>query len=72
VDKQRAKQLAVFLPRYRSQEEALAAHLGIGEIEASALLKGFQAMRAWWSETVVVEAKRVDTPAASRVVLQAS
>jgi hypothetical protein len=42
--------LVMFLPRYRSHEQTIAAHFEIAEIVDSPLLKGFRAMRSWLSE----------------------
>jgi hypothetical protein len=39
--------LVVFLPRYRSHEETIAAHFEIAEVVDSPLMKGFRAVRDW-------------------------
>lgn len=44
--------LFMFLPRYRSHEQTIAAHLEIQEIVDGPLLKGFRAVRAWFAETL--------------------
>ncbi|HEV7405625.1 MAG TPA: hypothetical protein VGO11_21960 [Chthoniobacteraceae bacterium] len=43
--------LVMFLPRYRSHEQTIAAHFEIAEIVDSPLLKGFRAIRAWFTDT---------------------
>jgi hypothetical protein len=44
---QKRAMLVVFLPRYRSHEETIAAHFEIAEIVDSPLMKGFRAVRDW-------------------------
>jgi hypothetical protein len=54
--------LVMFLPRYRSHEQTIAAHFEITEIVDSPLLKGFRAIRSWFSE--VLSLGRKSDPAA--------
>lgn len=42
----------VFLPRYRSHEQAIADHFAIVEVRDSSLARGFKAMRAWLVEMI--------------------
>jgi hypothetical protein len=44
--------LVMFLPRYRSHEQTIAAHFEIAEIVDSPLLKGFRTIRSWFAETL--------------------
>jgi hypothetical protein len=46
------QRLCYLLPRYRGIEESLAARLGGAEIQDSALIRGFKAMRQWLSDLV--------------------
>jgi hypothetical protein len=50
--------LVMFLPRYRSHEQTIAAHFEIAEIVDSPLLKGFRAIRAWLAEMLSLGRKR--------------
>ena len=56
--------LIMFLPRYRAHEQTIAAHFEIAEIVDSPLLRGFQAIRCWLSETLSLGRKSDATPAA--------
>ena len=49
--------LVMFLPRYRAHEQTIAAHFEIAEIVDSPLLRGFQAIRSWLSETLSLRRK---------------
>lgn len=52
LDQQRKRIVIMFLPRYRSHEQAIAAHFEIVDIQDSTLAKGFKAVRAWFADTV--------------------
>jgi hypothetical protein len=52
MDQQRKRIVIMFLPRYRSHEEAIAAHFEIVSIQDSTLAKGFKAVRAWFADTI--------------------
>jgi len=43
----RYRRIIIFLPRYRSHEQAIAEHFGIQDIQDSTLTKGFKAVRVW-------------------------
>ena len=49
---QRLRPLVIMMPRYRSQEAAIASHFGFGDIRDGTILKGLKAIRAWFSETI--------------------
>lgn len=51
--------LVMFLPRYRSHEQTIAAHFEIREIVDSPLLKGFRAIRTWLAENLSL-GRRID------------
>lgn len=51
---QRHRLVVMFLPRYRSQEETIASHFAIVEIQDRPLLKGFRAIRNWLADTINV------------------
>ncbi len=42
----------IYLPRYRSHTEAIAAHCQISDIREGKLTRGLRAIRAWLSETL--------------------
>ena len=42
----------MFLPRYRSHEQAIASHFDIVDVEDSSVIKGLKAVRAWLAGTI--------------------
>jgi hypothetical protein len=58
---ERRAMLVMFLPRYRSHEQTIAAHFEIAEIVDSPLLKGFRAIRAWLAEMLSLGRKSDST-----------
>lgn len=48
----RQRIVVMFLPRYRSREQAIASHFEVVDIQDGQLIKGFRAIRAWLAETV--------------------
>jgi hypothetical protein len=52
VDQQRKRIVIMFLPRYRSHEQAIASHFEIVDVQDSTLIKGFKAVRTWLADTV--------------------
>lgn len=51
LDRQRRRIVVMFLPRYRSHEQAIASHFEI-DIQDSTLVKGFKAVRTWLADTI--------------------
>lgn len=49
---QHMRTMAIFLPRYRGQENALGDHLRITDIRDGTLMKGFKAAKMWLMETI--------------------
>lgn len=58
TDQQRERIVVMFLPRYRSHEHVIASHFEIANVQASPLLKGFQAAREWFREIIKPEKTR--------------
>lgn len=54
VDQQRRRIVVMFLPRYRSHEQAIASHFEIVDIQDSTVIKGLKAVRAWLADTINV------------------
>lgn len=57
-DQQRMKVLVIFLPRYRSHESSIAAHLSIVEVQDSKLARGLKAVRTWIADTINIGKSR--------------
>ena len=51
-NQQRRRIIIIFLPRYRSHEQAIASHFQIVDVQDSTIIKGFKAMRAWVADTI--------------------
>ncbi|MFN2508786.1 MAG: hypothetical protein ABR589_08440, partial [Chthoniobacterales bacterium] len=54
VDQQRRRIVVMFLPRYRSHEQAIASHFEIVDIQDSTVIRGLKAVRAWVADTINV------------------
>jgi hypothetical protein len=54
VNPERRRMIVMFLPRYRSQETAIASYFQIAHVEESRLMKGLHAIRSWLADTFSV------------------
>ena len=52
LGQQRKRIVILFLPRYRSHEQAIASHFEIVDVQDGTIIKGFKAVRAWFADTV--------------------